>query len=106
MKKFLSSLALLSLLLANAAEKRDPSLLFQATFDGYTVNADYAAGNGRAKNENKFELNLRMFPGVKGKGNAVAMDKTEEIQWDIRKNFNPSAGTLSFWLSPVNWSEN
>lgn len=104
MKKFLSSLALLSLLLANAAEKRDPSLLFQATFDGYTVNADYAAGNGRAKNENKFELNLRMFPGVKGKGNAVAMDKTEEIQWDIRKNFNPSAGTLSFWLSPVNWS--
>ena len=103
MKKFFTILFLAALTL-NAAEKRDPSLLFQVTFDGYTVNADHAAGKGKAKNEDKFELNLRMFPGVKGKGNAIAMDKTEEVQWDIRKNVNPSAGTLSFWLSPINWS--
>lgn len=104
MKKLFTFLALAFCILNAAAEKTDPSLLFQVSFDGYTVNADHAAGKKKANNEDKFELNLRMFPGVKGKGNAIAMDKTEEVVWDIRKNFNPAAGTLSFWLSPINWS--
>ena len=103
MKRSLLLLLLISGTLLSGAEKVDPALLFKVTFDGYSTDADFAKGKKQAQNGNQFELNLRMFQGVNGKGNALAMDKSEQLQWNAVKNVDPRQGTVSLWLSPVNW---
>lgn len=89
---------------AMAAETaRDPALLFEATFDGYTVTADYAKGSPKSTTFANPGLQLRMWEGVAGKGNALAMDRTEECQYNMKDNLDPRQGTISLWVAPLNW---
>lgn len=87
------------------AQKNDPSLLFKAEFDNYSVRADYAAGQPDSV-DFKGDLSLRMFPGPAGKGNAVKLLSSEKISYMAAKNINPKQGTVSFWISPQKWDYN
>ena len=82
---------------------RDPALLFEVTFDGYSVTADYAKGDPKSTTFANPGLQLRMWEGVAGKGNALAMDRTEECQYNMKDNLDPRQGTVSLWVAPLNW---
>lgn len=85
------------------ADEKDSSLLFKANFDSYSVNADYAKGDPKCYSFKNPDLQLRMFPGIKGKGNAVSLSNNENCTYKLPGNFDPRQGTVSLWVSPQNW---
>ena len=85
-------------------EEKDPGLLFEANFDSYGVDADYSrAADGKCSGFPAPDLQLRMFPGVAGKGNALNLANSEFCQYKMLGNFDPRQGTVSLWISPQNW---
>ncbi len=90
------------------ADKRDPALLFEVNFDSFTANAAFARGNGQCRGLGNTDLQMRMFPGVKGTGNAINLENSESCTFDMKGNFTPAQGTISMWIAPQNWkpSEN
>lgn len=86
-----------------ATEEKDSSLLFKADFDNYSVNANYAKGDPKCYSFENPDLQLRMFPGINGKGNAVSLSNNENCTYKLPGNFDPRQGTVSLWISPQNW---
>ncbi len=95
---FVSALASLATLIS-----ADDSLLFRADFDAYTVTADEAKGKRDSLTFKNPSLQLRMWPGIDQKGNALAMEKSETCAYPMPGNFTPEQGTVSFWVAPLNW---
>jgi hypothetical protein len=86
-----------------ASGEKDSSLLFRADFDSYSVNADYGKGDTKCYSFKNPDLQLRMFPGIKDKGNAVCLVNSENCTYKLPGNFDPRQGTVSMWVSPQNW---
>ncbi len=82
-----------------AAEKK-PQLTFEATFDKYTANADFAKGNG--KSSLQASLELRSTAGVKN--SALLLDPGEVCKYPVKGNLNMKSATVSMWLKPFNWT--
>ncbi|MBO7742206.1 MAG: hypothetical protein J6S21_06590 [Victivallales bacterium] len=100
------AVAFLSLICAVAVMAADdPSLLFKVHFDSYHVTADFAKGNPKSRNFNA-DLQLRMHPGIDGKGNSIRLSGKEFCSYNMKGNFNPQRGTVNFWLSADNWTFN
>ena len=104
--RFIILLLLLTVMALGAKASPEPGLLFNSNFDGFTVKANYAAGNPNCKSRGfaNPDLQLRMFPGVQRKGNALLMDNREECNYDMYRNLDPRQGTVSFWISPQNYN--
>ena len=83
--------------------EKDESLLFAVDFDDYSVNAGFAKGDPKCHSFKNPDLQLRMFPGVNGKGNAVTLTNEECCEYKLAGNFDPRKGTVSVWVSPQNW---
>ena len=83
--------------------EKDESLLFAVDFDDYSVNAGFAKGDPKCHSFKNPDLQLRMFPGVNGKGNAVTLTNEECCAYKLPGNFDPRQGTVSMWVSPQNW---
>ena len=81
----------------------DDSLLFKADFDAWTVTADFAKGKKESTTFKNPSLQLRMWQGLDGKGNALALEKSEICAYPLKGNFNPKQGTVSLWVAPLNW---
>ena len=78
-------------------------LLFDVTFDQYQVRADKAGGNPDTLSFPSPDLQLRMWKGVKNNKNAVTLSGSEVLDYGMKGNFDPRQGTVSLWVSPVNW---
>lgn len=85
-----------------AEEAPEPGLLFHATFDSYNVTADFAKGDPKSTSFKNPDLQFRMFPGIKGKGNSLRL-QNEFCAWHMPGNFNTVQGTVSVWVSPQTW---
>ena len=106
-KVVLISAALAAAGLLGAGE--DPALLFRADFDTYSVWADYAKGakNSDSRQSPGFQspdLQLRMHKGIPGSKNSVCLTNAESLCYANYRNFDPQQGTVSFWVSPKNWT--
>ena len=86
-----------------AGEEKDQGLLFEAGFDSYGVDADYSGADGKCSGFTAPDLQLRMFPGVAGKGNALNLANSEFCKYKMPGNFDPRQGTISLWINPQNW---
>jgi Concanavalin A-like lectin/glucanases superfamily len=83
----------------NAANK---DLLFETTFDKMIVRADYAKGNPEPL-KFKGTLEFRMNPGYNNNCSYLRQPK-EKLSYNAVGNFNPKAGTISFWFKALNWN--
>jgi len=88
---------------ASVVEGKDESLLFAVDFDDYSVNAGFSKGDPKCYSFENPDLQLRMFPGIKGKGNALTMNNEESCTYKLPGNFDPRHGSVSMWVSPQNW---
>ena len=94
-KSIIPILAAYALVLAAGEE----DVLFRNTFNSFSVNAEKSAAP-KCLNWRNPSLELRAFPGVKGKGNAVSLSDREFLKYAGEKNLNPAEGTVSFWIAP------
>ncbi len=85
------------------ANVKENNLLFSENFDDYNANADFSKGNPNCKGLADADLQLRMFTGINGKGNALTMKNTENCIYELPGNLDPRQGTVSLWVSPQNW---
>ena len=98
-KSLSGALALFSLLLPlSGAEK-----LFDLSFDDYTVTPQIAKGTKTQKGFGNPDLQLRMYSGVRNKGNALNLGNREKLSYNMKGNFNPKEGTVILWVAPQNW---
>lgn len=113
MVKFISSLMRVYLLIVLASsgwaaddkknENADVNLLFELAYDNFSVNANYAKGDPKCLSFKTPDLQLRMFPGIDGKGNALCLENTEYCFYKMKGNFDPRQGTVTLWVNPQNW---
>ena len=82
------------------AKSRPADLLFRASFDRLTAFADFAKGDPKSALDTSLEL--RAKPGAKG--NCLLLDNGEKCEYQGEGNLNPTAGTVSLWIKPANWS--
>ena len=80
----------------------DPSILFRADYDTYSVVADFARGS-KASPDMSEGLMMRMFSGPGEKGNALMLANGETVRYSAGENFNPREGSVSFWVCTENW---
>ena len=99
MIRFFLVICLLFPAVSQAVQK---DVLFHTNFNNYNVTASFSKGKAKSINF-RGDLQLRMYPGVNGKGNAITLLANERCAYDARGNINPKAGTISFWFSPLNW---
>ncbi|MBO7742194.1 MAG: hypothetical protein J6S21_06530, partial [Victivallales bacterium] len=85
------------------ASLQDPSLLFKATFDTYSVTAEKGKGGCKSTNFVPDNLMLRMHPGVAQVGNALTLNNRESAIYPNKDNFDWRKGTISLWVSARNW---
>ena len=76
---------------------KDKDLLFAATFDRGTVNADFAKGDAFSTNMKNVGLLLRGMIGFDGKP-AFRPEPGEDLMFDAVKNIDPHQGTVTMWL--------
>ena len=76
---------------------------FELTFDDYTVTPQTAKGSKAQNGFTSPDLQLRMYPGVNRKGNALVLGNKETLSYEMKKNFNPKEGTVILWIAPQNW---
>lgn len=102
MKKNIFCIFLFALALCCFAGSK--SLLFEANFDSFSLNADhFSAGDGKCLSFANPDLQLRMYPGLNNKGNSVVLDGKEFCEYAAPGNFDASQGTISIWVAPINW---
>ena len=75
------------------------SMTFYNSFDRMSVNAEKGAFPKCLK-WNDPGLELRAFPGIKGKGNSVALSDKESRTYECKGNLQGNSGTVSFWFAP------
>jgi len=85
------------------AKEKDNSLLFSVNYDDYSVTAGFAKGDPKCYSFENPDLQLRMFPGIKNKGNALSLTNEESCTYKVPGNLDPRQGTVSMWVSPQNW---
>ncbi|MCI5778993.1 MAG: DUF6067 family protein [Lentisphaeria bacterium] len=81
----------------------EPGVLFEANFDQFSANAAFGKGGVTCRSFANPDLQLRMFPGVGGKGNAINLENSEFCEYPAIGNFNSKQGTVTIWLAPQNW---
>ena len=103
MKKTLTAILFLMAVIVSA--QQNPNLLFEATYDTYSQNADFAKGDKKAYGFPESDLQLRMYPGAPGKSsrNSLQVADTERVHYKAKGNFNGKQGTISFWFQMVNY---
>lgn len=94
-------LLLLAVLLCSAGLRAE--VIFALDFDDYSVKPGIAAGDPSPRDFTETDLQLRMFPGVNGKGNSLNLANSETLTYASAGNFEPRQGTVSLWISPQNW---
>ena len=84
---------------------RDPSLLFEATFEKDTLTADYAKGDHKCFTIPNAGLKAanRAMEGVGKKGTALSIDRTVDCLYNMKDNLDMKQGTVSMWVAPLNW---
>lgn len=77
----------------------DPDLLFHASFDG-SVKPDLQTGKGA------FDATegLQFTEGRSGK--ALVIGHNFGVRYPVTGNVSLDAGTISFWVKPINWNHN
>lgn len=80
--------------------------IFDLSFDDYTVKPQIAKGSKEQKGFANPDLQLRMYQGVNGKGNALNLGNSEKLSYQMKGNFNPKEGTIILWVAPQNWELN
>ena len=103
LKRYFATLALCAAGCSAGAADDASDLLFDVTFDQYQVRADKAGGKSGTLSFASPDLQLRMWKGVKNKKNAITLSGSEVLDYGMKGNFDPRQGTVSFWVSPVNW---
>lgn len=105
MKIQLMAAAVLCLGLSAAEAAKDPSLLFEATFENNTLTADYAKGDPKCFTIADADLKAtgRAMEGVGKKGTALAIDRSVDCLYNMKDNFDMKQGTVSMWVAPLNW---
>ena len=101
MKKLFFTLCAVCVL--TAAFSAESDVIFDATYDTYNLAADEAAGDKKASKFPEPDLQLRMFPGVNGKGNSLLIANNERLSYQAKDNFNAPQGTVSLWIQTVNY---
>lgn len=74
-------------------------MTFYNSFDRMSVNAEKGAFPKCLKWNNP-GLELRAFPGIRGKGNSVALSDRESLTYECKGNLQGNCGTVSFWFAP------
>lgn len=74
-------------------------MTFFNSFDHMSVNGEKGAFPKCLKWNNP-GLELRAFPGIRGKGNAVALSDKEALTYKSEGNLADGSGTVSFWFAP------
>ncbi len=97
----MAEMKLISAIMCLALASLASDALFNVTFDAYHAHADKAAGLPTCQTLG--DLQLRMHPGIAGKGNALCIDTTEICQYQAIGNLTTKQGTISLWVSPQNW---
>ena len=100
-KNLASLSAVLSLSLLSAAE---PGLLLSSNFDKYNTTPEFHASKTMRVGGIAPDLQLRMFPNIKGNGNSVCLNNKERITYTQPGNFRPDCGTVSLWVNLQNWN--
>ncbi|NLC58901.1 MAG: LamG domain-containing protein, partial [Armatimonadetes bacterium] len=95
----LAALALLGIGCSGAIAAVPPGLLFHASFDTLTTNADVAQGDPRSSLA--VGLDLRSAEGIKGTG--LRLERGERCSYSIPGNLDTRQGTFSIWVKPLNW---
>ncbi|MBQ9501590.1 MAG: hypothetical protein IJU70_05490 [Lentisphaeria bacterium] len=101
MKKLFFTLCAVCVL--TAAFSAESDVIFDATYDTYNLAADFARGEKKAFDFKEPDLQLRMFPGVNGKGNSLLIANNERLSYQAKGNFNAPQGTISMWVQTVNY---
>ena len=78
--------------------------IFDLSFDDYTVTPQIAKGEKNQTGFDSPDLQLRMFNGVNGQGNALNLGNSERLSYMMKGNFDPRQGTVILWVSPQNWN--
>ena len=81
----------------------EKDLLFAATFDNFTLNANFAKGNPRSTTLPDTQLMLRGSIGFDGQ-QAYRPIAGESLCFDAFGNADPHEGTLSIWYRGIDWS--
>lgn len=98
-----TKLIYVAFLAAAMLHAEDASLIFRVNFDGENINPVVAKGTKVAANGSKIGFANRKVTGFDGKGGALKLDKKTAAKWYVNKNINQKCGTVSLWISPVNW---
>ncbi len=96
----ISALVATALLAASAAFSAET---FRLTFDDYGIKPQTAGGSPLPGHFKEPDLQLRMFPGVGGKGNSLNIANSESLTFPMQGNFDPRQGTVELWIAPQNW---
>ncbi len=99
MKSILSFFVILSVLTGTVLAEEKPELIFHASFDKYNAHADFAKGD--PKSNLTTSLELRSTKGISK--SALLLEKGETCNYPVKGNLDMNAGTISFWLTPLNW---
>lgn len=90
-------------LVAVAAQEQGDALAFQLDFDDYSLRPARAGGAADVRGFTDPDLQLRMFRGAAGRGNALTLSNSETVEFAMPGNFDPRQGTVSLWIAPINW---
>ena len=93
-----AALATCSAALAAAGRVPD-GLLFHASFDHNTTDADFAAGSKACGLD--ANLDLRSAEGIVGNG--LLQEPRERCTYQVPGNLDTSAGSFSVWVKPLSW---
>ncbi len=97
-KLFLMAMTLIAVSVMSAKDTK-AKLIFHASFDRFTADAD--VGGGDKKSSLKANLELRATKGIRKSG--LLMEKGERCRYKIAGNMNMKAATISMWVTPLNW---
>jgi hypothetical protein len=86
---------------SSTSQAANKDLLLETTFDKMIVRADHAKGSPEALNF-KGTLEFRMNPGYNNRCSYLRQPG-EKLAYNAMGNFNPKAGTFSFWFKALNW---
>ena len=94
---------LFAVLSAVSVSGTEPGLLLHSNFDRYNTAPVFHASPECRTGGIAPDLQLRMFPNIKGEGNSVCLNNKERITYNLAGNFRPDRGTVSLWINLQNW---
>lgn len=82
---------------------KDKDLTFAVTFDKLGCNADFAKGNPNSTTLSNLNLGLRGLIGFDTQ-QGFCSQGNEELKFSVSNNIEPSCGTVSLWLSALDYA--